>query len=93
MKPVDLLSIGLGAAFLAKDKFGDILDELEKRGEVSKAEAKSLLDEARARAKQEEEALAGRIRQEVKKVLDDMGLATKEDIAELKALLQKKKSA
>ena len=93
MKPVDLLSIGLGAAFLAKDKFGDILDELEKRGEVSKAEAKSLLDEARARAKQEEEALAGRVRQEVKKVLDDMGLATKEDIAELKALLQKKKSA
>jgi len=90
MKPVDLLSIGLGAAFLAKDKFGEILEELETRGEVSKAEAKNLMEEAKARAKQEEEALAARVRQEVKKVLDEIGVATKDDIAELKALLQQK---
>lgn len=90
MKPVDLLYMGLGAAFLAKDKFDEVLEEMEKRGEVSRAEAKGFLDDAKARAQKEEEAMAGRIRQEVKKVLDDMGLATKEDIAELKALLTKK---
>ena len=92
MKPVDLLSMGLGAAILAKDKLGEVLGELEKRGEVSRDEAKQFLEDAKARAKKEEEALAGRVREEVKKVLEEMGLATKDDIAELKALLKKKSS-
>ena len=90
MKPVDLLYMGLGAAFLAKDKFGEALADLEKRGQLSREEAQGFLNDAKARAKQEEEALAARIRDEVKKVLTDMGLATKDDIAELKALLAQK---
>ncbi|MHC1788195.1 phasin family protein [Solidesulfovibrio sp.] len=90
MKPVDLLYMGLGAAFLAKDKFTEVIDELEKRGEVSRDEAKRFLDDAKSRAKHEEEAVAARVREEVRKVLEEMGLATKDDIAELKALLKKK---
>ena len=90
MKPVDLLSMGLGAAFLAKDKLGEVLDDLEKRGEVSRDDAKRFLEDAKTRAKKEEEAITARVREEVKKVIGDMGLATKDDIAELKALLKKK---
>ena len=90
MKPVDLLYMGLGAAYLAKDKFDEVLNDLEKRGQLSREEAQSFLNDAKTRAKQEEEALAARIRDEVKKVLTDMGLATKDDIAELKALLTQK---
>jgi len=90
MKPADLLYMGLGAAFLAKDRFEAFLDELEKRGEMSRTEARTFLEDARARALKEEEAASARIREEVKKVLEGMGLATKEDVAEIKALLQKK---
>lgn len=90
MKPVDLLYMGLGAAFLAKDKFEEFVDELEKRGEMSRSEAKNFLEDAKARALKEEEALNTRIHEELRKVLEGMGLATKEDIAELKALLAKK---
>ena len=90
MKPVDLLYMGLGAAFLAKDKFEAFVDDLEKRGELSKTEAQKFLDDAKARAKQEEEAVNARIREELRKVLEGMGLATKQDIAELKALLTQK---
>ncbi|EFL51481.1 conserved hypothetical protein [Solidesulfovibrio fructosivorans JJ]] len=92
MKPVDLLYMGLGAAFLAKDKFEAFVDEMEKRGEMSRTEAKNFLEDAKARAQQEEEALNARIRKELQKVLEGMGLATKEDIAELKALIEKKPS-
>ena len=60
MKPVDLLYMGLGAAFLAKDKFEAFVDDLEKRGELSKTEAQKFLDDAKARAKQEEEAMNAR---------------------------------
>ena len=90
MKPVDLLYMGLGAAFMAKDKMQEFLDEMEKRGALSQSEAKTFLEDAKARALKEEEALNVRIRDELKKVLDGMGLATKEDVAEIKALLEKK---
>jgi len=92
MKPVDLLYMGLGAAFLAKDKFEEFVDEMEKRGEMSRTEAKNFLEDAKARAQQEEEAVNARIHKELQKVLEGMGLATKEDIAELKALIEKKPS-
>ncbi len=90
MKPADLLYMGLGAAFLAKDRFDGFLDDLVKRGEMSRDEAKTFLEDAKARARQEEEALTARIREELKAVLDGMGLATKDDIAEIKALLSKR---
>lgn len=91
MKPVDLLYMGLGAAFLAKDKFEEFVDELEKRGEMSRAEAQTFLEDAKARAKREEEALNERIHEELRKVIGSMGLATKKDIAEIKVLLEQKK--
>ncbi|MEA4858151.1 MAG: hypothetical protein AAGU21_22540 [Solidesulfovibrio sp.] len=92
MKPVDLLYMGLGAAFLAKDKFEAFVEDLEKRGDMSRAEAQNFLEDAKSRAKQEEDALRARIREELRGVVSDMGLATKDDIAALRALIEKKKS-
>ncbi|WP_428561923.1 MAG: phasin family protein [Solidesulfovibrio sp. DCME] len=92
MKPVDLLYMGLGAAFLAKDKVESFVEELEKRGEMSRADAQNFLADAKSRAKQEEEVLRARIREELQGVLSDMGLATKDDIAALKALIEKQPS-
>jgi polyhydroxyalkanoate synthesis regulator phasin len=90
MKPVDLLYMGLGAAFLAKDKVEAFVDDLEKRGEMSRADAQSFLEDAKSRAKQEEEVLRARIREELRGVIDDMGLATKEDVAALRQLIEHK---
>lgn len=92
MKPVDLLYMGLGAAFLAKDKFEAFVDDLEKRGEMSRAEAQRFLDDAKSRAKQEEDALRARIREEMRGVIRDMGLATKDDLAALRDALTHKLS-
>ncbi len=87
MKAVDLLYVGLGAAFLAKDKVQGMLDELEKRGELSGNEVRGFLDEAKQRAEQQEEAINARVREQARKAVREMGLATKEDIAELRNLL------
>ena len=89
MKPVDLLYMGLGAAFLAKDKLEAQLKELEKRGEISKEEAKKFMDEAKERAKAEEAALDTRVRERVREVISELGLATKEDVEALRAMIQK----
>ena len=87
MKPTDLLHIGLGAAFMAKEKVEAQLKDLEQLGTISKEELNRFVEEAQQRAQQETEALDARIKDKVAEAAKELGLATKEDIAELKALL------
>jgi polyhydroxyalkanoate synthesis regulator phasin len=89
MKPTDLLHIGLGAAFMAKEKIEAQLKDLEQLGTISKEELKRFVEEAQQRAQQEKEALDVRIKEKVAEVIREMGLATKEDIAEIKAILMR----
>jgi len=88
MKAVDFLNLGLGAAFLAKDKVEGLFKEMEKRGEISKEDAKKFIDDAKARAEKERKDLDARIQEKIKKAVQEMGLATKEDIEELKKLIK-----
>ena len=90
MKPTDLLHIGLGAAFMAKEKIEAQLKDLEQLGTISKDELNRFVEEAQQRAKQETEALDARIKEKVAEAARELGLATKEDIAEIKALLMKR---
>jgi polyhydroxyalkanoate synthesis regulator phasin len=90
MKPTDLLHIGLGAAFMAKEKIEAQLKDLEQLGTISKDELNRFVDEAQQRARQEKDALDARIKEKVAEAARELGLATKEDIAEIKALLLKR---
>lgn len=90
MKAVDLLYMGLGAAFMAKDKLEEFAGEMEKRGQMSQDETRKFVEDAKLRARQEEEAFNARLRLELRKVMEGMDLATKDDIEELKALLLQK---
>lgn len=90
MKPTDLLHIGLGAAFMAKEKIEAQLKDLEQLGTISKEELNRFVEEAQQRAKQETDALDARIKEKVAEAARELGLATKEDIAEIKALLMKR---
>ncbi len=89
MKPIDLLYLGLGAAFLAKDKVEALIEDMEKRGEVSRKDAEAFVEEAKKRARAERDALDAKVREQVKETIAAMGLATKADIEELKALIAK----
>lgn len=88
MKPSDLLYIGLGAAFMAKEKIESQLKDFEQIGTINREELNKFLEEAGQRAKREKEALDARIKEKVTEAIRETGLATKEDIAELKDLLQ-----
>lgn len=90
MKPTDLLHIGLGAAFMAKEKIEAQLKDLEQLGTISKDEVSRFVEEAQQRARQERETLDARIKEKVAEAARELGLATKEDIAEIKALLLKR---
>ncbi|WP_028571337.1 hypothetical protein [Desulfonatronum lacustre] len=90
MKPTDLLHIGLGAAFMAKEKIETQLKDLEQLGAISKDELNRFVEEAQQRARQETDVLDARIKEKVAEAARELGLATKEDIAEIKALLMKR---
>ncbi len=93
MKPSDLLYIGLGAAFMAKEKIEAQLKDLEELGTISREELSKFLDEAGQRARQERDALDSRIKEKVAEAIREMGLATREDVEEIKALLQRRDAA
>jgi len=74
---------GIGLLSMTREKAEKIIDELSKEGELQKGEVKQWVDQLSNRGEEERDALRNLIRDELKKVLDDMGLATKEDIQKL----------
>jgi len=88
MEAKDLLYFGLGAAFLARDKLKERIKKLEDRGELSKEDAKKFVQDAKERAKKEQEAIDSRIQKKIKETIHEVGLVTKEDLEELKTLIK-----
>ena len=74
---------GIGLLSMTREKAEKVIDELSHEGELQKSEAKQWIDQLSDRGEEERQALRKLIRDELKKVLDDMGLATKEDIQKL----------
>jgi polyhydroxyalkanoate synthesis regulator phasin len=74
---------GIGLLSMTREKAQGIIDELSHEGELQKGEVKQWVDQLSDRGEEERQALRKLIRDEMKKVLDEMGLATKEDLKEL----------
>jgi len=74
---------GIGLLSMTREKAQKIIEELSHEGEVQTSEVKQWVDQLADRGEEERSALRKLIRDEMKKVMDDMGLATKEDIQKL----------
>jgi len=74
---------GIGLLSMTREKAQQIIEDLSHEGEVQKGEVKQWVDKLSDRGEEERQALRKLIRDEMKKVMDDMGLATKEDIQKL----------
>ena len=77
------LLAGLGLLSMTREKAEKVIDELSSEGELQKGEVKQWVDQLSSRGEEERQALRSLVRDELKKVLDEMGLATKEDIQKL----------
>ena len=74
---------GIGLLSMTREKAQKVVEELTHEGELQRGEAKEWIDQLSARGEEERQALRKLIRDELRKVLDEMGLATKEDIQKL----------
>ena len=84
----ELLYKALGAILLIKDRFSDELGDLFDKANASKEELEKDLDEVTAGAQQEKKRMEESMKKKIREVIDEMGLATKEDIAELKEMIK-----
>ena len=90
MLPKDLLYIGLGAAYMAKDKMDELLGDLQERGKLSREEAEKFLDDAKERAAKERSDMETSLRTALREAVAELGLATKDDVEALKKLIKAK---
>lgn len=91
-----LFNLGLGAAFLAREKIETRFRELEKKGRRNRDQVKKLMEEAEQRGLKEKKALDSLVREKVREAVKVLDLATREDIIKLKRDLEemlKKKDA
>ena len=86
----DFFYAGLGAALTAKEKMEKELEELKEKGKGGKEEFKQKYEEAKTKAKAFEDEFDKKLKEKIKNILSEIGVATKEDLAELKKLIEEK---
>lgn len=77
--------LGLGAALAGKEKLEKKLDELVSKNEISKDEAKQMMNEFINKGEKKTEEWTMKSEEQKRKAAEELGLATKEDIASLHA--------
>ncbi len=77
------LHFGLGLVDYTKEKIENLVEEMVRRGELSKQESSQAVEELWDRAKKEQSAFWEKVKDYVGKLVDDMALVRR---SELKAL-------
>lgn len=72
--------LGLGLISLTKEKAEEIVDDLIKRGSVSREERFKMVDKLLREAEKKEEELTGKINEIVQNTITQVGLASKKDL-------------
>ena len=83
IKLEDMIKIGIGSLFLAKEKVEEFINEAQKRGELTQKEAEELINELKETSSEKLNELKKLIQKEIKEELNAIGVATKDDIKRL----------
>jgi polyhydroxyalkanoate synthesis regulator phasin len=77
--------MGIGMLEVTREKVGEITDDLIERGKMSQSDAKKVASRLSEVAGEQQETLRKTVFEQTEKALDISGLATKEDLAALRA--------
>jgi len=86
----DILYTGMGAVAIFKERVEEEMKKLEQSGKIKTDDAKSFLSSLEEKGKQSDEKFKQKIKEALKEVIDELGLATKSDIEKLKEELTSK---
>lgn len=81
--------LGLGAAISGKEKLEKKLDELVSKNEITREEAKAMMQNFVEKGETKTEEWSQKQKEQMKKSAEEIGLATKEEVQELKQRITK----
>jgi len=84
----DLVYAGIGAAVVMREKVEEEVKRLEEQGKLKTTDAKSFLDSIEKKGQEEQQRVKDELKKALKEVIDELGLATKEDLEKLKENLK-----
>jgi polyhydroxyalkanoate synthesis regulator phasin len=84
----ELLHTGIGAGLLLKEKVEEEVKKMEDSGKIKTDDAKNFLESIEKKGKEEEEKNKEKLKSMLKEIIDDLGLATKDDLEKLKQELK-----
>ncbi len=84
----ELIFTGLGGALVLKEKIEDELKKLEEKGKIDTKDVKSFLESLEQKGKESDEKFKNELKSTLKEIIDELGLATKEDLQKLKEELK-----
>ena len=80
----ELIFTGLGGALVLKEKIEEELKKLEEKGKLDTKDVKSFLESLEQKGKDSDAKFKEELKATIKEIIDDLGLATKEDLEKLK---------
>lgn len=77
------LSLGVGVTMASKERIESFVDEMVKRGELAPADSKEWIASLVEKGETERQEWAGYVKEQMQKLLAELQVASKEDIARL----------
>lgn len=85
----DLIYAVIGATTLLKERVEEEVKKLQEQGKLKGDDAKSFLESIEQKGKEEDDKFKEKLKSTLKEIIDELGLATKEDLQSLKEELSK----
>lgn len=82
-------SLGIGVTIASKEKLEGYVNELVKKGEIAPDQSKELVAKLIQRGEEQQTELKQLIRDQFQKLMGELHMATKEDIARLERRIEK----
>lgn len=83
----ELLHVGMGSVMVVKEKIEGELKVLQEKGKINTADAKSFLESVSKKGEEEDERLKAKIKDMLKEAIEELGVATKKDLEDLRSKL------
>jgi polyhydroxyalkanoate synthesis regulator phasin len=83
----DLLHVGIGSVMVVKEKIEEELKTLQEKGKINSSDAKSFIESITKKGEEEDERVKAKIKEMLKEAIEELGLATKKDLEDLRSKL------
>lgn len=77
------MALGLGLAVTSKEQAEKLIDELVKKGELTRQESSEFMDDLLKKGKESQKDIDEKIQKRFNQLFDDLHVATKEDVKAL----------